>query len=155
MTHLPVRTRSLDEDPPFVVEGELVDLDALVAPQDLKYPPAVRPRCACGKDGSPKSHGGFTCNEIIAMRLDHENADRRSRLARPWLITGGVVLAGAGVVASVVVLILTINTIVALATTAGSWFATYWPAIVITLVILLLMGGGAKCAGLHCGGCKG
>ncbi|OLT12248.1 hypothetical protein BJF78_24615 [Pseudonocardia sp. CNS-139] len=58
-----------------VPTAEVIDLD----PTPLRYPPAVRETCACGKDGTPFSHGEipgphgrilrpFTCDEVLADR---------------------------------------------------------------------------------------
>lgn len=56
-------------------EGEFVVL-ADVAFQPLAHPPAVRHRCACGKDGTAYSHGhnpvtghrALTCAEVLEIR---------------------------------------------------------------------------------------
>lgn len=151
MSHLPVTTRSHNEDPPSVVEGQLVDLST----RGLEHPPAERYRCRCGKDGTPKAHGGRTCNEILAMRANHANAARLARRARPWLIAGSALAVVASIATISVLLVLGITSIVAIATSAVAWLSTHWPAIAIALAVLLLMGGSAKCAGLHCGGCRG
>lgn len=78
-----------DEQVPEVVEGEVVDLDALLDPRPLQYPPAVREVCACGKDGRAFAHGlmpgrerAFTCAEVleIAARVEAAQTPRRRRL---------------------------------------------------------------------------
>ena len=43
---------------PFVVEGEALAV-AEALPLPLQYPRAVRPVCACGKDGSGDAHGAI------------------------------------------------------------------------------------------------
>jgi hypothetical protein len=68
-----------------VVEGELVPLvDAM--PKPMEHPPAVRPSCACGKDGQPYSHGllpgrkrAFSCSEVLEMRARVEAAAPREQ----------------------------------------------------------------------------
>lgn len=82
-------SRASESDQPMVVEGEVVDLDALLEAKPLQHPPAVRPRCACGKDGSPFAHGlmpgrqrAFSCREVleIAARVEAAQTPRRPRL---------------------------------------------------------------------------
>lgn len=73
----------------MVVEGEVVDLDAL-SPQPLAHPPAVRSQwppntwawvsCRCGK-GSIEAHGGYSCDEIVEFRARIEFG-RRPAIAR-------------------------------------------------------------------------
>jgi hypothetical protein len=75
------------EPEPVVIEGEIVDLDALLEPKPLQDPPAVVQRpvlCECGKDGTAYSHGAiskrrpFTCAEVLEIRARVEASDRRS-----------------------------------------------------------------------------
>jgi hypothetical protein len=86
---------------PEVVEGELVDLDAL-NPQPLQHPPALRVVCACGKDGTPEAHGynpitghrALTCDEVLEIdaRVKADQARGRrslSGLARRYLTQKG------------------------------------------------------------------
>jgi hypothetical protein len=61
-----------------MIEGELVDLDALTE-KPLPHPPAVRPVCLCDK-GSPEAHGYvpgkrpvFTC--AVALEIAARVAD--------------------------------------------------------------------------------
>jgi hypothetical protein len=52
-----------------IVETEPIDLDKLLDPQPLQYPPAVvaaAPRCICG-NATDRGHGGFTCDEVLAI----------------------------------------------------------------------------------------
>jgi hypothetical protein len=77
---------SAEYEQPAMIEGELVDLNALLEEKPLQYPPAVRKArhitthrrtCASGK-GSPESHGAigdrqpFSYGEIleIAARVE-------------------------------------------------------------------------------------
>lgn len=65
---------------PEVVEGEVVDLDALLDQTPPQHLPAVRARCACGKDGTPEAHGAIPhpsedrmlrplpCHEVEAIK---------------------------------------------------------------------------------------
>lgn len=68
---------------PEVVEGEVVDLDKLSAEEPRARAERTRtgelPHCACGKDGTPYSHGEkgepgepgylppFTCAEVLEI----------------------------------------------------------------------------------------
>lgn len=81
---------AVDPQRPEVVEGELVSL-VDVMPRPLQYPPAVRHTCACGKDGTPYSHGAtetrppLSCAEVLAIRARVEADVAREQ--RPGLLT--------------------------------------------------------------------
>jgi hypothetical protein len=72
-------------DPPTVLDAELVDLDALT-PQTLQFPPVVA-TCRCG-NVTERGHGlipdrtcQFSCDEVLAMRASVER-HARGRVAR-------------------------------------------------------------------------
>lgn len=157
MTDLSVPVPVTTTDPPTVIlDAEFVDLDALIAPEGLQCPPAVRPPCACGKDGTLRSHGGRTCVEVMELRAGIAADSRRGRVSswcRPVLLAGAGLVAAAVVAAAVWLIVLVVAAVVAGVVAAVAWIATYWPVLVVAAVLLL--GGGAKCAGLHCGGCRG
>jgi hypothetical protein len=97
-----------DYVPPPVVDGELVDLDALVADAaaPLRYPPAIRkptdvatvpavewvpvpepeqnPECRCG-NVTERGHNGFSCDEVLAIRarVEYGQLSRRARRRVP------------------------------------------------------------------------
>jgi hypothetical protein len=76
----------------------------------------------------------------------------RQRL-HPWLVTLAV-LAGIGAVAGLVWLVaLAVMAVVALVTTIVTWLWAHAVLICLGILGLLLLGGGASCAGIHCGGC--
>lgn len=85
-------SHATEPEQPTVVEGEVIDLDELLEPKPPQHPPAVRPMCACGKDGLPFSHGAmgqrrpFTCAEVLEIRARVEAGDRPSWWRR---IVGG------------------------------------------------------------------
>ncbi len=93
------RAMSAEYEQPAVVEGELVDVDALLQEKPLQYTPAVREArhitthrrtCACGK-GSPEAHGAiggrrpFSCGEILEIAARVE-AGRRHAARWLWLL---------------------------------------------------------------------
>jgi hypothetical protein len=135
-----------------VLDAEVGDLDAF-REQPLQYPPATREQlsCRCGK-GSVAAHGRFSCNEVLAIaaRVDADEA------AAPWRdyllpVAGGLVaLVVGGLLVWLVVL--GVAALVGAVAAVASWISTFWP---LALVGLLFLGGGATCAGLHCGGCRG
>jgi hypothetical protein len=73
-----------------ILDGEVVDLDALLDPQPPQHLPAVRAVCACGKNGTPEAHGynpqtghrALTCREVLAIAA---SVDAASRPRRRWL----------------------------------------------------------------------
>jgi hypothetical protein len=72
---------------------------------------------------------------------------------RPWLVTLAV-LAGIGTVAGLVWLVaLAVMAVVALVTTIVTWLWAHAVLICLAILGLLLLSGGASCAGIHCGGC--
>ena len=80
---------------------------------------------------------------------------RRSRWQRirPWLVRSAVLLAVVAAGAAVWLLVLTV---VAAVTAVVSWITAHWMVFALVLVgLVLLLGGGSACRGLHCGGCRG
>lgn len=87
---------------------------------------------------------------------------RRSRWQRirPWLVRSAVLLAvvaaGAAVWLLVLAVIAFVLTVVAAVTAVVSWITAHWMVFALVLVgLVLLLGGGSACRGLHCGGCRG
>jgi hypothetical protein len=64
-------------------------------PRPLQYPPAVRPVCACGKDGSGYAHGAiggrrpFTCAEVLEIRAVAICGQLRGHTSSGGLAGGG------------------------------------------------------------------
>jgi hypothetical protein len=143
---------AVEREQPAVVEGPVVDLDALIG-QPLQHPPATRSQvsCLCGK-GSIAAHGPFSCDEVLQIRA-RVQADEAAPVWRQYVVpvAGGLIALAAGgllvwaVVAGVAAL-------VGAVTIAAAWVSEYWP---LALLGLLLLGGGTACVGLHCGGCRG
>ena len=84
---------AVDPQEPVIVDGEVISL-AEVMSRPPQYPPAVRPMCACGKDGTPYSHGAdaetghraLTCAEVLEIRARVEAAQApRRRVLRRFL----------------------------------------------------------------------
>lgn len=78
--------------------------------------------------------------------------------ARPWLATAYAVgaAAAAGLVVLVVMAVVAlVSTVVAAITAAVAWVSANLALILAAVVALVLVLGGSKCAGLHCGGCRG
>ena len=71
-----------------------------------------------------------------------------------WQVAGGV--AALAVVAALVRVVVLVVVLIEMAIV---WVVAYWVPIVVGLavlvLVLLVLGGGARCAGLHCGGCRG
>lgn len=157
--------------PPLVIDGEVLPVvDA--TPKPLQYPPAVledgprvydvtatRRTCACGKDGTEYSHGGFTCDQVlqIAARVEggteqaKREASRRPLLIAAAVVGGLLVVGGAAAAAWLLV-----SSVVAMVAAVAAWLQAHWAGLVVGVVLLGLFGGGAaKCAGIHCGGCGG
>jgi hypothetical protein len=77
--------------------------------------------------------------------------------ARPWVTAAYAV--GAAATAGLVVLVVMavaalVSAVVGAITAALAWVTANLALILAVGVALLLMTGGAKCAGLHCGGCR-
>lgn len=91
-----------------------------------------------------------------------EPAPARSRWQRirPWLTGTAVAVAVIAAAAAVWLLVLAVIALVGVVVTAVtavvSWITAYWMVLALVLVgLVLLLGGGSACGGLHCGGCRG
>lgn len=142
---------------PAVVEGELVPLaDAM--PRPLQSPPAVR-GCVCG-NVTIRGHAGRSCAEILAIRAQVE-ADSQVPAWRSYVLpvlgrTAGLAAVAAVVVVAVLAVAAIVAAIVGVLAEVVAWLSATWPALAAVAVgLFLLTLGGAKCAGLHCGGCRG
>jgi small-conductance mechanosensitive channel len=81
----------------------------------------------------------------------------RWQKVRPWLL-GAAAVAGLVVVAGVVwLLVLAVLAVIALVQTVVAWVSAHLLVIGLVLAGLVLLAcmGGARCVGLHCGGCRG
>ncbi len=97
---------------------------------------------------------------VTADLVDPAPARSRWQRIRPWLIRSAVLLAvvaaGAAVWLLVLAVIALVSTVVAAVTAVVSWISAHWMVLGLVLVgLVLLLGGGSACAGLHCGGCRG
>lgn len=97
---------------------------------------------------------------VTADLADPTPARSRWQRIRPWLICLAVAVAlaaaGAAVWLLVLAVIALVSTIVAAVTAVVSWITAHWMVLALVLVgLVLLLGGGSACAGLHCGGCRG
>ena len=78
----------------------------------------------------------------------------------PWLRAGGWLIAIAALIGLVWVGTLAVLALIAVITTALAWISEHRVVIgaavvlVLAVVLLLFTGGGARCPGLHCGGCR-
>lgn len=122
--------------PPAVIDGELVplDLDEIQRPfVPCEQLPALAPEVARDRPGR--------------LRLLIEDPY--------WVLYSVTVALGVGIAGTA------LYGIVEIAISVYRFFATYGQSIAsvaVLLLVLLVCGGGrkvAKCAGLHCGGCKG
>ncbi len=121
-----------DQLPTGVAGAEL----ALITSPGLARPPAARPP--------------MTLEAVVL----------RDRPARRWprVLAGLVVItvAGAALAGLVWVGVLAVLSAIATVTAAIAWLKAHlWALIAAGLALLLLGGGGAACAGLHCAGCRG
>lgn len=78
--------------------------------------------------------------------------------ARPWLLAArvvGVLAAGAGATAVVLAVVALVTTVVGAIAAALAWVSANLALILaVGVALVLVLGGGATCAGLHCGGCR-
>ena len=84
------------------------------------------------------------------------SAATRRRLRR-WLIGAVVLIALAAITALVWLLVAAVLALVATVAAVVTWVAAHVVVIAVVLSVLLMLScsAGAKCAGLHCGGCRG
>lgn len=75
-----------------------------------------------------------------------------------WLAAGygaAVVAAGGLAVGLVVAVVALVSTVVAAIAAAAAWVTANLAGLLgLGVLVLALLGGGARCAGLHCGGCR-
>lgn len=93
--------------------------------------------------------------QVVADLADPVRAKRWYATRTPWLIAGGIV-ATAAAVGVVWLIVLGVLALIAFIGSVIAWIGSHLLLIgAIAVALLLLMSGGAACAGLHCGGCRG
>ena len=97
---------------------------------------------------------------VTADLVDPAPVRSRWQRIRPWLIRSAVLLAvvaaGTALWLLVLAVIALVSTVVAAVTAVVAWITAHWMVLALVLVgLVLLLGGGSACRGLHCGGCRG
>lgn len=126
-----------------------VELDIIGSPQEVRY--SLERAYA---DGRLVSFTEPTPVVLVkAFIIPPHKQPMRQRLWEDptWLLYGAAFLIPAGIV------VVIIYAVISIAMAIATFIAVNIGAIVAVIVVLalLMIGGGAKCAGLHCGGCRG